>query len=122
MMDKSAVWVSALLSLSLVGCSVFEQSVKPSVGSSVSRGEASENNKPIAPENPASGQASHRGAAPKTPDEFFTNWIKLDGNKTKLQDWLNKNPKAPKDINAFLSAKRYQDLRYEAYFDLVGSK
>lgn len=121
-MDKSAVWGSVLLSLLLAGCSVFEQSAKPSVGSSASSGEASENNQPVTPGNPASGQPSSRESVPKTPDEFFTNWIKLDGNKTKLQDWLNKNPKAPKDINAFLSAKRYQDLRYTAYFDLVGSK
>jgi hypothetical protein len=125
-MKKSAIWACAFASVFLVNCSVFEQSAEqpdkgkppPTANNEVGKP------KPVPPvtKPDPKPKPSPVVTAPGTPDEYFQEWIKKDGNKAVLQAWLNKKPGAPKDIDKFLSEAKYKDLRYDAYADLANSK
>lgn len=122
-MKNRVIWAYALASVLLANCAIFEQSAEPpDKAAPPAKAETGvQKPKPVPPVKPAP-KPPKSVAAPETPAEFFANWIKQDANKAKLQGWLDSKPKAPKDINVFLSEKRYNDMRYAAYFDLVGSK
>ena len=133
MMKKSAIWLCAMSSVFLVSCSVFEQVTGGAENDKSPPTTTSENTakpKPTPPAKqpappvkpPAPKPQPPSTSTPETPDVFFKHWIKDSNNKATLQAWLNKKTAAPKDMDKFLTDKRYKDLRYEAYFDLVGSK
>ncbi|WP_139282100.1 hypothetical protein [Thiothrix caldifontis] len=125
-MKKSAILACAFAAVFLAGCSVFEQSAelpdKDKTPPVANTGAGS--SKPVPPtiKPDPKPKPSPIVNAPGTPDEYFREWIKQDGNKAVLQAWLNKKPGAPKDIDKFLSEAKYKDLRYEAYADLKPSK
>lgn len=129
MMKKKALWACVVASLVLTGCSIFKQPVDQPDQKQGAQAEKPANvskpavatPKPKPPANVVSSTTKPNGSA-ETPDVYLKDWIKKDSNKASLQAWLKKKPAAPQDIDKFLSESRYKDLRYEAYFDLVGSK
>lgn len=132
-MKKLSIWAGVFASsIFLISCSVFKAESDPASGDAsavketppVTTSVAKPVTKSKAPPTTQSDNKVQRVVvtSPETPSEYFEEWIKTPANKTTLQTWLNKKASAPKDIDTFLTGKRYKDLRYEAYADLVGSK